>query len=182
MGPLGITLCAGVAALAATLTPTAYATNPAGGVSVTPSTPAPGDEVVLEVTGCSGKKATARSRAFVSDARLVGPGGPGGPLSGATRIRTSLAPGSHPVTIVCADVEVKGTIEVVAAAARPTAPASPVAPVQAGGGGAAPLAAAADSRVEGPGLAHTLTGLLLAGAAAVAVVLRGARRRRRGTE
>ncbi|MFJ9714999.1 hypothetical protein ACIRPQ_03480 [Streptomyces sp. NPDC101213] len=195
MGPLGITLCAGVAALAATLTPTAYAANPAGGVSVTPSTPAPGDEVVLEATGCPGERATARSRAFVSDARLVGPGGPGGPggpLSGETRIRTSLAPGSHPVTIVCADAgagagagadaEVEGTIEVVAVAARPTAPASPVAPVQAGGGGAAPLAAADDSRVEGPGLAHTLTGLLLAGAAAVAVVLRGARRSRRGTE
>ncbi|MEU8650369.1 hypothetical protein [Streptomyces sp. NPDC048737] len=183
MGPLKVTLCAGVAVVAATLTPTAYATNPAGGVSVTPSTPAPGAEVALEVTGCSGRKATAESEAFVSDAHLVGPGGQGGSLSGETRIRTSLAPGSYRVTVVCADFEVKGAIKVVAAGARPTAPASPVAPVRAGGGGAAPLAVADDdSRVEGPGLAHAVTGLLLAGAAAVAVVLRGTRRRRRGTE
>ncbi|MEV6615278.1 hypothetical protein AB0N31_15740 [Streptomyces sp. NPDC051051] len=180
MGSLKVTLCAGVAVVAATLTPTAYATNPAGGVSVTPSTPAPGAEVALEVTGCSGKKATAESEAFVSDAHLVGTGGPGGSLSGETRIRTSLALGSYRVTIVCADFEVKGAIKVVAATARPAAPASPVAPVQAGGGGAAPLAAADDSRVEGPGLAHAVTGLLLAGAAAVAVLLRGTRRR--GTE
>ncbi|MFC9285208.1 hypothetical protein ACFT0E_00655, partial [Streptomyces sp. NPDC057052] len=102
MGSLKVTLCAGAAVVAAALTPTAYAADPAGGVSVTPSTPAPGAEVALEVTGCSGKKATAESEAFVSDAHLVGPGGPGGSLSGETRIRTSLAPGSYRVTIACA--------------------------------------------------------------------------------
>ena len=67
MGSLKVTLCAGVAAVAATLTPTAYgyAAEPAGGVSVTPSAPAPGDEVTLKVPGCAGKKATAASKAFV---------------------------------------------------------------------------------------------------------------------
>ncbi|MGX1270198.1 hypothetical protein [Streptomyces phaeoluteigriseus] len=177
MGQLRVTLCAGVAAVAATLTPTAYAAEPAGGVSVTPSTPAPGDEVALQVTGCSRKEATAASTAFVSDAHLVGSGGS---LAGETRVRTTSGPGSYDVTITCADLEVKGTLRVVAATARPSTPASPVAPVRAGGGGAAQLAAD-ESRVQSPGLAHTVTGLLLAGAAAVAVVLRRTRRRR-GTD
>ncbi|MGV9554940.1 hypothetical protein [Streptomyces sp. NPDC003522] len=189
MGSVKVTLRAAVATAASlaavlVLAPTAYAADPAGRVSVTPSAPAPGDEVALDVTGCPGGRATARSGAFVSDAPLVGSGGS---LSGETRIRTSLTPGSHRVTIVCADadadadadVEIEGAVEVMAATARPTAPASPVAPVLAGGGGAAPPTAAGDdSRVAGPGLAHAVTGLLLAGAAAVAVVLRGVRRRR----
>ncbi|MEU0342712.1 hypothetical protein ABZ092_28105 [Streptomyces bobili] len=180
MGSLQVTLCAGVAAVAATLTPTAYgyAAEPAGGVSVTPSTPAPGDEVTLKVTGCSGKKATAASKAFVSDAHLVGSGGS---LAGETRVRTSIDPGSYDVTITCADFRVKGAVKVVAASAPPSTPASPVAPVRAGGGGAAPLAAVDESRVEGPGVAHAVTGVLLAGAAAVAVALRRTRRRR-GTD
>ncbi|MEU0116176.1 hypothetical protein ABZ137_21275 [Streptomyces bobili] len=180
MGSLQVTLCAGVAAVAATLTPTAYgyAAEPAGGVSVTPSTPAPGDEVTLKVTGCSGKKATAASKAFVSDAHLVGSGGS---LAGETRVRTSIDPGSYDVTITCADFRVKGAVKVVAASAPPSTPASPVAPVRAGGGGEAPLAAVDESRVEGPGVAHAVTGVLLAGAAAVAVALRRTRRRR-GTD
>ncbi|MFF8189435.1 hypothetical protein ACF05L_00775 [Streptomyces bobili] len=180
MGSLKVTLCAGVAAVAATLTPTAYgyAAEPAGGVSVTPSTPAPGDEVTLKVTGCSGKKATAASKAFVSDAHLVGSGGS---LAGETRVRTSIDPGSYDVTITCADFRVNGAVKVVAASAPPSTPASPIAPVRAGGGGAAPLAAVDESRVEGPGVAHAVTGLLLAGAAAVAVALRRSRRRR-GTD
>ncbi|MFD5267650.1 hypothetical protein [Streptomyces sp. NPDC058335] len=178
MGQLKVTLCAGVAAVTATLTPTAYAAEPAGGFSVTPSTPAPGDEVTLKVTGCSVKKATAASKAFVSDAHLVGSGGS---LSGEARVRTRIDPGSHDVTITCADFRVQGAVKVVAASARPSTPASPVAPVRAGGGGAAPLAAGDESRVEGPGVAHAVTGLLLAGAAAVAVVLRRTRRHR-GTD
>ncbi|MFE7646862.1 hypothetical protein [Streptomyces phaeoluteigriseus] len=174
MGSLKVALCAGVAAVAATLTPAAYAAEPAGGVSVTPSTPAPGDEVALQVTGCAGRTATAASRAFVSDAHLVGSGGS---LSGETRVRTSIDPGSYDVTITCADFRVDGVIKVVAASARPATPASPVAPVRAGGGGAAPPVTADGSGVEGPGVAHAVTGLLLAGAAAVAVALRRTRRR-----
>ncbi|MEU6682592.1 hypothetical protein [Streptomyces sp. NPDC046832] len=61
----------------------------------------------------------------------------------------------------------------------PGAPASPVAPVAAGGGGAA---VAAEERGDGPGAAQGVTGLVLAGVAAVVVVaLRGARRGR-GTD
>ncbi|MEU7717097.1 hypothetical protein [Streptomyces tibetensis] len=64
---------------------------------------------------------------------------------------------------------------------RPGAPASPVAPVQAGGGGAADHLAA-EERGAGPGAAQGVTGLVLAAAAAaVAVALRGVRRGR-GTD
>ncbi|SMQ16556.1 hypothetical protein SAMN06272771_2926 [Streptomyces sp. Ag82_O1-12] len=63
---------------------------------------------------------------------------------------------------------------------RPGAPASPVAPVQAGGGGAAELVAA-EERGAGPGTAQGVTGLLLAGVAAVVVASRGLRRGR-GTD
>ncbi|MFE7897464.1 hypothetical protein ACFU3E_08000 [Streptomyces sp. NPDC057424] len=63
---------------------------------------------------------------------------------------------------------------------RPSTPASPVAPVRAGGGGAAALVAA-EERGTGPGTAQGVTGLVLAGAAAVAVALRGVRRGR-GTD
>ncbi|MFD9217643.1 hypothetical protein ACFVY9_32010 [Streptomyces sp. NPDC059544] len=61
---------------------------------------------------------------------------------------------------------------------------SPVAPVRAGGGGAADRLAAQDAKsadTQGPGTTHTVIGLLLAGAAAVAVAFRSARRRRVGS-
>ncbi|MFF9031290.1 hypothetical protein [Streptomyces iakyrus] len=65
---------------------------------------------------------------------------------------------------------------------RPGAPASPVAPVRAGGGGAAELVAA-EERGTGPGTAQGVTGLVLAGvAAAVIVALRRGVRRGRGTD
>ncbi|MFF5967275.1 hypothetical protein ACFY64_26815 [Streptomyces collinus] len=65
---------------------------------------------------------------------------------------------------------------------RPGAPASPVAPVRAGGGGAAALIAA-EERGAGPGAAQGVTGLALAGvAAAVIVALRRGVRRGRGTD
>ncbi|MCK8436387.1 hypothetical protein G3I77_26220 [Streptomyces sp. D2-8] len=63
---------------------------------------------------------------------------------------------------------------------RPSALASPVAPVQAGGGGAAGLVAA-EERGAGPGTAQGVTGLVLAGVAAVVVAVRGVRRGR-GTD
>ncbi|GKQ37703.1 hypothetical protein [Streptomyces sp. A012304] len=149
-----------------------------GEVSVTPATPSPGAEVSLRVSGCVGKTATAVSEAFVSDARLTGSGGT---LAGETRIRSSLHAGVYAVTITCVDFRVKGTIQVAVPSTRPSTPASPVAPVHAGGGGAAPLASADASRVDGPGTAHAVTGLVLAGVAAVAVALRTIRRSR-GTD
>lgn len=59
---------------------------------------------------------------------------------------------------------------------------SPVAPVRAGGGGTAVLAApvsTVDADDAGPSTPQTVIGLVLAGVAAVAVAVRSARRRRR---
>ncbi|CAL9313893.1 hypothetical protein [Streptomyces sp. SudanB52_2052] len=64
------------------------------------------------------------------------------------------------------------------ASGPPSPHASPVAPVQAGGGGAADLVAA-EERGAGPGTAQGVTGLVLAGVAAVVVALGGVRRSRR---
>jgi hypothetical protein len=57
---------------------------------------------------------------------------------------------------------------------------TPFAPVRAGGGGTAALAADGppDPAEAGPGIPHTVIGLVLAGAAAVAVAFRSSRRRR----
>jgi hypothetical protein len=176
MGSLKVTLCTGVAVLAA-LTPTAYAAD-GGTVSVTPVSPAPGADVALRISGCAGTTGSAASAAFVADAKLVGASGT---LAGETRVRDSLELGSYDVKITCGSVTVKGAITVVEkASGSPSAqpPASPVAPVHAGGGGTAHLAAA-DARAAGPGTGQTVVGLLLAGVAAAAVALRGARRSRR---
>ncbi|MER5377343.1 hypothetical protein [Streptomyces sp. NPDC002553] len=204
MSSLKVALCAGAAALTAALGPTAHAADGEGGregVSVTPSTPSLGSEVSLEVSGCRGTTGTAVSAAFVSAARLVG--SDGNVLAGETRIRTSLRAGSYGVTITCADFRLEKKIVIVAGPAGRTengqsddddtdggasdgtksddttasSPASPVAPVLAGGGGAAPLASADGGRVRSPGAAHAVTGLVLAGAATVAVALRTVRRR-----
>ncbi|NEB04753.1 hypothetical protein [Streptomyces sp. SID13726] len=175
MGSLRLTLCTAVLAVAV-LTPVAQAAD-GGSVSVTPSSPAPGADLTLRVTGCAGKTATAASAAFVADARLTGSGGS---LAGETRVRSSIGPGSYDVKITCADFQVKGRITVVAKGGRtdPSAPASPTAPVDAGGGGTATHFSAMDTRSAGPGAGHAVTGLVLAGVAAVAVVLRGSRRSR----
>ncbi|MEV8538715.1 hypothetical protein [Streptomyces sp. NPDC051572] len=179
MGSLKVTLCAGAAVVLAALTPTAYAAD-GGGVTVTPASPAPGADVALKISGCAGTTGSAASAAFVADAKLVGAAGT---LAGETRVRTSLEPGSYDVKITCGSVTVKGAIKVVAdgsqsPSAPPSTPASPVAPVHAGGGGTAHLAAV-DARAAGPGTAHAVVGLLLAGVAAAAVALRSARRSRR---
>ncbi|MFI1705925.1 hypothetical protein [Streptomyces griseoruber] len=193
MSSLKVTLCAGAAVAAAVLLPTAHAVAEDGGdkrgsVSVTPETPTPGSEVVLKVSGCGGKTATAASTAFVADARLVGTGGT---LVGETRVRSSITAGTYDVRITCVDFQVKGRITIVASGRSPSQspvqptvpgdpPASPIAPVHAGGGGTAPLAAADEARVEGPGTAQTVTGLVLAGVAAAVVAYRGARGARAG--
>ncbi|WP_406459511.1 hypothetical protein OH768_32520 [Streptomyces sp. NBC_01622] len=179
MGSLKVTLCAGAAVLAA-LTPTAYAAD-GGTVSVTPASPAPGADVALRISGCSGTTGSAVSDAFVADAKLVGTAGT---LAGETQVRSSLEPGSYDVKITCGSVTVKGAIKVVAnesgspSSPPPASPASPAAPVHAGGGGTAHLSAT-DARAAGPGTVHAVVGLLLAGVAATAVALRSARRSRR---
>jgi hypothetical protein len=176
MGSLRLTLCTGVLAVTA-LTPAAYATD--GGVAVTPASPAPGTDIALRMDGCTETTATAVSAAFVADARLTVADGT---LVGETRIRSALTAGVYQVKVTCGTAERKVALTVVDKAthpARPTAPASPVAPVHAGGGGTARVAAADDTRADGPGTGHTVAGLMLAGVAAVTVVLLGSRRSRR---
>ncbi|MFF4034061.1 hypothetical protein ACFYZ2_30645 [Streptomyces sviceus] len=184
MGSLRLTLCTAALAVAA-LAPAAQAAQAAdgGGVSVTPSTPAPGADLALRVTGCAGRTAIAASAAFVADARLTGAGGS---LAGETRVRSSIEPGPYDVRITCADLEMKGRITVAAAKggttpAAPAAPTTPAAPVDAGGGWTATHLSAMEPHAVTPGTGHAVTGLVLAGVAAVAVVLRRSRRSR-GTD
>ncbi|MET7692326.1 hypothetical protein ABZT06_30825 [Streptomyces sp. NPDC005483] len=173
MGSVRLTLCTAVLAVAA-FAPAAQAAD-GRGVSVTPSTPAAGTDLTLRVTGCTGETATAASAAFVADARLTGAGGS---LAGESRVRSSIEPGPYDVKITCADVEVQGTITVVAPTTGGAAPASPAAPVDAGGGWTATHLSAMEPHVTEPGTGHAVTGLVLAGVAAVAVVLRRSRRSR----
>jgi hypothetical protein len=137
--------------------------------------------VALRVSGCGGTSGTAASPAFVSDARLVGVGGA---MAGETQVRSAAQPGSYDVKVTCGGSVVNGRLTVAGAssqdASQPdplSAAASPVAPVDAGGGGTAHFASV-DAHADGPGTAHAVVGLVLAGLAAVAVGLRSARRSR----
>ncbi|MGW7606330.1 hypothetical protein ACWGKW_03420 [Streptomyces sp. NPDC054766] len=178
MRSMRLTLCAG-AVVAAAFTPAAYAADagPAG-ISVTPAFPAAGSDVQLRAMGCAGRTGTAASDAFVSDARLTGGGGGG--LVGETRVRTALRPGSYDIRVDCDGHRdrVKGTVTVPVPDSAPSvsAPASPIAPVHAGGGGTARLATVDDARVAGPGTRQAVVGLVLASVAVVAVAVRSARR------
>lgn len=173
-----LTLCAG-AVVAAAFTPAAYAADagPAG-VSVNPAYPAAGSDIRLRAMGCAGRTGSAVSDAFVSDARLTGGGGGG--LVGDTRVRTALRPGNYGIQVDCDGHRdrVKGVLTVPAADSSPSVvtPASPVAPVNAGGGGTATLAAGDDAHAAGPGTRQAVVGLVLATAAAIAVAVRSARR------
>ncbi|MGW7209574.1 hypothetical protein [Streptomyces sp. NPDC054837] len=173
MGSLRLTLCTALLAVTALTTPAAHAADGAA-VAVTPSSPAPGTDIALRVSGCADRTGTAVSAAFVADVRLTGADGT---LVGETRVRTELRAGSYDVQVTCGDTSRKAAVTVVQ---EPSPHTSPVAPVQAGGGGTAHLAAA-DARTAGPGTAQAVTGLVLAGVAAAAVVLRRVRRSR-GTD
>ncbi|MGW8062823.1 hypothetical protein ACVV2G_11210 [Streptomyces ziwulingensis] len=183
MGSLKVTLCAG-AALTAALAPIAPAAHAAdgGGVSVSPSAPAPGSDVRLRVSDCTEKTAVAVSAAFVSDVKLSLSGSEG-VLVGSSTVRSTMEAGAYAVRVTCGGTAREGTVTI-GGKRRPAAPASPVAPVDAGGGGTARLAADArdEARPEPPGTAHTVTGLVLAGIAAVAVALRSVRSRSRGAD
>lgn len=108
-------------------------------------------------------------------------------LHGYATIEDRLAPGSHQITVRCAGREHRaaGTVHIAGPHSRPVHP-SPVAPVRAGGGGTAVLAAEQrppnDTDGAGPGTPHTVIGLVLAGVAAVVVAVRGSRRRRQGSD
>ncbi|MEU9453772.1 hypothetical protein [Streptomyces sp. NPDC048277] len=180
MGSIRLTLCTGLLGCAAALAPVAAHAADGRGVTVTPAAPAPGSDVTLRVSGCSGTTGTATSTAFVSDARLSGTDGA---LAGETRVRSGIGPGSYDVSVTCAGSAVSGSVTVAARSSQSqqdapgAVPASPVAPVHAGGGGTAPLASA-ESRASGPDTAQAVTGLVLAGFAAAAVGLLSARRSR----
>ncbi|MFJ8647041.1 hypothetical protein ACIRNI_13050 [Streptomyces sp. NPDC093546] len=154
---------------------------------VYPATAAPGADVDIRVTGCKRDHGHARSKAFVTEAPLSAHDGKGAPLRGTTAVKSHIAPGTYDVTVHCdgRDHHAAGAVHIM----LPT-PATPTAPVRAGGGGAATLAAdpaqapsVADAVTgadeAGPGTPHTVIGLVLAGAAAVAVAFRSARLRRR---
>ena len=195
MGSLRLALCAGVV-VAAAFTPDAYAAGV--GVSVTPASPVAGSDIRLTAQGCAGRTATAVSAAFVADARLTG-AAPDGALVGETRVRSSLAPGTYDIRVGCDghDGKVTGRITVPGStvpgstvpgstvpgspSSSSSAPASPVAPVRAGGGGTAHLASvnaahAVDVRNTGPGTRQAVIGLVLASVAAFAVAMRSTRR------
>ncbi|MGW3266595.1 hypothetical protein [Streptomyces sp. NPDC001056] len=112
MGSLPLTVCGGLLAVAAlgTTAPGAHAAD-AGTLAAAPEAPAPGADVTLRVSGCTGRQATAASRAFTADARLTGSQGT---LSGRTRVGSTVGPGSYDVKVACADRVVSGTIRVVA--------------------------------------------------------------------
>ncbi len=183
MGSLRLTVrTAMLAAALAAAVPAAHAADGGGSVAVTPASPAPGADLTVRTEGCAGGQGSAASAAFVSDARLTGGGGT---LTGETRVRSGLEPGAYTVKAVCGDRVITGSLTVGGAdGARPAAPvapataASPVAPVPAGGGGTAHFATVATS-ASGPDTGQAVTGLALAGLAALAVGLR-ARRARSG--
>ncbi|MDO0927553.1 hypothetical protein QQY24_19835 [Streptomyces sp. TG1A-8] len=113
MGSLRLTVCAALLAVIA-LAPAARAAGAGHGVAVAPARPTPGTDVALRVDGCAGSRGTAASAAFVADARLTGAEGE---LSGETRVRSSLPPGTYEVRIACADSVLTDRITVAATAA-----------------------------------------------------------------
>ncbi|MFF9377773.1 hypothetical protein ACF1BB_24925 [Streptomyces griseoluteus] len=194
MGSLRLTLCSGIIAATAFTPAVAHAadgggSHGTGGLTLAPAVPLPGTDVSLRVRGCTASQGTAVSDAFVSDARLTGGQGD---LSGETRVRTSLKAGAYDVRITCADYSFTSRISVdesgpgtgpdAGSDSGPDTGPSPVAPVHAGGGGTASgadtstLFATVAPTGSGPGAAQALTGLALAGCAAVTV---GALRSRR---
>ncbi|MGR8010354.1 hypothetical protein [Streptomyces hypolithicus] len=178
MRSLQLALCAGVAA-AAVIAPAAgaHADNDygyEGRLTVTPSAIAPGGEVDLRVHVCRGDQATGTSDAFSSPA-YFNPAADGG-LFAQAHIRSDAKAKDYEIWVKCKNGRGKasGTVTVIHHN-KPTHHPTPTAPVRAGGGGTAQMAAAEE---DGPGTPHTVIGLVLAGVAAVAVAYRSVRRRR----
>ncbi|MER5460774.1 hypothetical protein ABT010_08790 [Streptomyces sp. NPDC002668] len=166
---------------------TAYASDSVK-VTVAPASAAPGGEVQFRVTGCKGTTGAVASEGFVADAELSRREGQNTQLFGNTSVKSTVKPGTYNVSVTCDGHAHAGTgrVQVVQhqpthqPTHEPTEQSTPVAPVQAGGGGAAAELAArdADPQDAGPGTPHTVIGLVLAGVAAVAVASRTSRRRR----
>ncbi|MFJ3499659.1 hypothetical protein [Streptomyces sp. NPDC090135] len=194
-GPIAIR--AAGAALVFVLAPAAGAAHAHDGVkvTVTPSTASPGDDVDVRVEGCEGTTGAARSRAFTADAKLVGRDGGKHPMHGDATLRSGLDAGTYAISVFCDGHEHHdaGAVRVERHGPthrpthEPTHHATPVAPVRAGGGGAAAFAAPAAPGVaqaageNGLGTPYTVLGLGMAALAAVAVALRSSRRRTDGS-
>ncbi|MFJ3706843.1 MULTISPECIES: hypothetical protein [unclassified Streptomyces] len=175
---ISITLCAATAAAAALLPATAIAApgeGSSGTVTVSPSVIAPGEEVDLRVR-CGSGKPFGTSDAFDSRAEFA-PAADKGAMYAEARIRADAESRDYTVQVKCKGSVVTGRITVVRQnqdGHRPMPITTPTAPVHAGGGATATVAAQEDA----PGTRHTLVGLVLAGIAAVAVAGRSVRRRR----
>ncbi|WP_406508485.1 hypothetical protein [Streptomyces sp. NBC_00212] len=184
-----ITFCAAVAAAALTVLPASPAVAESeqhGSVRVAPSATAPGGEVDLRVSVCSGREAIGTSDAFVSEARFSPAAG--GALFARARIRSDAQDRDYDIWVNCKDSSGKasGRLTVVHGngrrdndSDREHSHATPYRPVHAGGGGAATVAAGG-AKEQGPGTRHAVIGLVLAAVAAVAVASRSVRRRRGG--
>lgn len=177
----GITVRAAGAVVTAAglvLTPlaaTAVAGDREDNVKVTPSTIAAGGEIDLRVDNCGdGREAVGVSDAFERDAWFE-PAADGG-LFAQARIRGDAEPRQYEIKVDCKDSDgkSKGTVTVIAHR-QP----SPMAPVRAGGGGTAELAAAEGAESEGPGARHAVIGAVLVGVAGLAFAGRRLRRGRR---
>ncbi|MER6116800.1 hypothetical protein E6R60_06555 [Streptomyces sp. A0642] len=183
MRSIPLTFCA-AAAVAATLMPASVAlansdsdhedSRSRATLTLSPSSVSPGGEVDLEVDGCKGKEAKGSSDAFDSEVRFSP--GEDRTLFAEARVRSDAEPGDYDVQVVCKDKHTKASaVLTVVHRSRPM----PLAPVRAGGGGTAVLAAdQAAAQQDGPGTVHAVVGLGLAAVAAVAVAFRSVRRRR----
>ncbi|WP_282695533.1 hypothetical protein [Streptomyces sp. CC208A] len=188
-----IALRAAGAAVVLVLAPAAGTALAHDGVQVTATPSAPGADVDIRVQGCEGSTGTAKSPAFVADSELGGRDG-GRLLSGAATVRTGLEDGTYQISVTCDGHDHPG-LGALTVTRRPAAdhqeqpahraaPATPVAPVRAGGGGTAAFAApvapgvAQTASEDGLGTPYTLLGLGMAGVAAVAVAFRSSRQRR----
>jgi hypothetical protein len=168
---ISVTLCAATVA-AATLFPAtvAMAGDESGTVTVSPSVIAPGEDVDLRVH-CGGGKIIGTSAVFAAQV-VFSPAADKGAMYAEARIRADVTANEYPVEVWCKGRRSAGVITVVRKddAVLPT----PTAPVHAGGGGTAVLAADQD----GAATRNAVVGLMLAGAAAVTVAARSFRRRR----
>ncbi|MEU7067068.1 hypothetical protein [Streptomyces sp. NPDC046161] len=166
------------------------------GVSVRPDPAEPGDLVKLEVRGCEGGWASARSSAFVSEVHLSPGHEDRHALWGDALIAPHAQAGSHEINVKCdgRDGRVSGSIRISERRHHPDPHHSPVWPVHAGGGAMAADVAARTTELaaapakkdhggDGPGLPQTVIGAVLAAVATLAVAGRAlALRRRRSGE
>ncbi|MEV6791595.1 hypothetical protein AB0M87_06270 [Streptomyces sp. NPDC051320] len=174
-----VTLCAATT-VAAALLPATVATAAAtaaeaaegpGAVAVSPSVISRGEDVDLRVH-CAGGRIVGTSEAFAADVAFS-PAADRGAMYAEARIRADARAKVYPVEVRCHGRRSAGSISVVRRTATVPLP-TPTAPVHAGGGATAVLAADEDAA----GTRNAVLGLVLAGVAAVTVAARGFRRRR----